>query len=92
MAEDTNLRDLVRARLASGNIQEKIKECVTQVERDGSAQREESLLKVLEEKGLIDHVIDGLKLQAQRESTVASKGETTGGKDVTVTGTHLINI
>lgn len=77
-----DLRELVRSRVTSEGIQERIKECVSQVERGGGYEREESLLKLLEEKGLVDEVLAGLKVGKDRN--VATKGETTETKDRTV--------
>ena len=56
----TELRQLIRAKISSNVVQSRIRQCVSDVEKEEI--KEEALLRVLEEKGLVDEVMAGLGL------------------------------
>ena len=71
------LRQLIRAKISSDQVQGKIRECVTRVEKEENG--DEILLQLLEEKGLVDEVMAGLKLRKEsvprRPSPAVTSGE-----------------
>ena len=82
------LRELIRSRVTSEVMQKKIKECVEELQvqekrrrkNHGEEEGEESnnLLRLLEERGLVEDVMAGLKLGGDLggRSGPTSKGET----------------
>ena len=75
----TELRQLIRAKVSSDVVQDKIRQCVSDVEKEGA--KEETLLRILEERGLVDEVVEGLGLGDKGKDIRATmtKGETSNG-------------
>ncbi len=55
------LRQLIRTKISSDVVQSRIRQCVSDVEKEEI--KEEALLRVLEEKGLVDEVMAGLRIE-----------------------------
>ena len=79
----SDLRQLIRAHVISEPIQEKLKECVSEIERGGGDQREELLMQLLEDKGLVDEVMAGLQLKKGRRHQVNPPVKTEGESSAT---------
>ena len=88
---DGELRELIRSRVTSEAMQKKIKECVEELQvqekrrrKDGKEGEESNnLLRLLEERGLVEDVMAGLKLGGDlggRNNGPTSKGETSAQK------------
>lgn len=84
MERNGELRELIRARVTSESMRKKIKECVEELQeqekraktRNGGEGGEGNLLQLLEERGLVEDVMAGLKLGKSGRGDPASKGET----------------
>ena len=87
MERNGELRELIRARVTSESMRKKIKECVEELQeqekraktRNGGEGGEGNLLQLLEERGLVEDVMAGLKLgksDRNGRGDPASKGET----------------
>ena len=81
----SELRQLIRAEVSSEHVQGRIRECVSDAEREDGGVREESLLRLLEEKGLVDQVMAVLKLEKetplQRKYPTMTNGESSSLHD-----------
>ena len=65
----TELRQMIRDRVTSQQVQEKIRECVSDanIVDGGADDKEATLLRLLEKKGIIDEVMTGLDLPRNTE-------------------------
>ena len=87
---DGELRELIRSRVTSEAMQKKIKECVEELQvqekrrrKDGKGEESNNLLRLLEERGLVEDVMAGLKLGSDlggRNNGPTSRGETSAHK------------
>lgn len=79
----SDLRQLIRAHVISEPIQEKLKECVSEIEGGGGEQKEELLMQLLEDKGLVDEVMAALQLKKGRRYRSSPPIKTEGESSAT---------